>query len=206
MWTLNGNWFLRRNHWSTAPRIARGFDRLTLTLLNPLRCANHCTEGGRGPLITSYHPGGASTARHPLRGMMMRRLTEGRKKRCRATQWITEFLVSLFSAVEQQGTHRENKVKKSRDVRENHQNKADECNFYFAASIVFYYCGRCLRKKRSDTEVDKGSNDVVSIPRDAIKKNHKRGVRLCSSERKRNMEDIHPFLRGDIAITSTEIR
>ena len=34
-----------------------------------------------GPLITSYHPAGASTARHPLRGMMLRRLTEEQKKR-----------------------------------------------------------------------------------------------------------------------------
>ena len=36
---------------------------------------------GDGPLITSYHPAAASTARHPLRGMMMRRLTEEQKKR-----------------------------------------------------------------------------------------------------------------------------
>ena len=42
-----------------------------------VRATGHLTEGGRGPLITSYHPAGA---RHPMRGMRMRRLTEEHKK------------------------------------------------------------------------------------------------------------------------------
>ena len=40
----------------------------------------HLTEGGRGPLITSYQESGVSTARHPLRGMM-RRLTEEQQEK-----------------------------------------------------------------------------------------------------------------------------
>ena len=112
-----------------------------------------------------------------------------------------------LSAVEQQDTHRKDKVKKLIEKFENHPNKesflqdfkqmkeinkfsdksqdliADmnnteifelcetsskqqcpDCNLYWEAGIVYCTCGRCLRISRSDKEVDKSNNDVVSIP------------------------------------------
>ena len=60
----------------------------------PLRCARPF-EGGREPLITSYHPSGASTARHPLRGMVMRRLVEEQKKTQKLTLRQTTRISSL---------------------------------------------------------------------------------------------------------------
>ena len=148
-----------------------------------------------------------------------------------------------LSAVEQQNTHREDKVKKLIEMFENHPNKesflqdfkqtkeinefseksqdliADinntkifelceksskqqclEFNLYWEASIVSCTCGRYLRISRSDKEVDKGNNDIVSIP------NITR-IKKCYIKRaKRNMEDTHSFLRSDTATTCTEIR
>ena len=71
-------------------------------------------------------------------------------------------------------------------------------------------------------EIDKGNNDVVSIPGYIIKKNNKCGARHGPSERQRmyykakercyitrvtrNMENAHPFLRDGSATASTESR
>ena len=38
--------------------------------------------------------------------------------------------------------------------------------------MVYCTCGRCLRISRSEKEVDKSNNDVVSIPGNVIKKNN----------------------------------
>ena len=121
-----------------------------------------------------------------------------------------------LSAVEQQDTHRKDKVKKLIEKLENHPNKesflqdfkqteeinefskesqgliADmnnteifelcetsskqqcpDCNLNWEAGIVLSICGRCLRISRSEKEVDKSNNDVVSIPSNVIKKNNK---------------------------------
>ena len=87
-------------------------------------------------------------------------------------------------------------------------------NLYWEADIVYRTCGRCLRISRSEKEVDKSNNDVVSIPSYVIKKNNKRGARhgpsddnecikrlkKCYIKRvKRNMEGTHPVLRGGTA-------
>ena len=131
-----------------------------------------------------------------------------------------------LSAVEQQDTHRKDKVKKLIEKFENHPNKesflqdfkqtqeinkfskesqdliADmnnteifelcetsskqqcpDCNFLREAGIVYCTCGRCSRISRSEKEVDKSSDDVVSIPGCVFTKNNKRGARHRPSER-----------------------
>ena len=133
-----------------------------------------------------------------------------------------------LSAVEQQDTHRKDKVKKLIEKFENHPNKesflqdfkhtkeinkfskesqdliADmnnteifelcetsskqqcpDCNFLWEAGIVYCTCGRCSRISRSEKEVDKSNDDVVSIPGCVFKKNNKRGARHGPSERQR---------------------
>ena len=56
-----------------------------------------------------------------------------------------------------------------------------DCNVYWEAGIVWCTCGRCLRISRSEKEVDKSNNDVVSIPDNVIKKNlQARGQPMCS--------------------------
>ena len=60
-----------------------------------------------------------------------------------------------------------------------------DCKFFCKAGIVCCTCGRCLRISRSDKEVDKSNNDVVSIPGYVIKKNNKRGAGHGPSERQR---------------------
>ena len=39
-----------------------------------------------------------------------------------------------------------------------------DCNFCWEAGTVYCTCGRCLRISRSEKEVDKSNNDVVSMP------------------------------------------
>ena len=60
-----------------------------------------------------------------------------------------------------------------------------DCNFFCEVGFVYCTCGRCLRLSRSEKEVDKSNNDVVSIPGYFIKKNNKRGARHGPSERQR---------------------
>ena len=60
-----------------------------------------------------------------------------------------------------------------------------DCNLHWEAGIVYCTGGRCLRISRSEKEVDKSNNDVVSISGYVIKKNNKRGARHGPSERQR---------------------
>ena len=65
------------------------------------------------------------------------------------------------------------------------QQQCPECNLHWEAGIVYCTCGRCLRISRSEKEVDKSNNDVVSIPAYVIKKKNKRGAKHGPSERQR---------------------
>ena len=60
-----------------------------------------------------------------------------------------------------------------------------DCNLYWEVGIVYCTCGRCSRISRSEKEVDKSNDDVVSIPGCVFKKNNKRGARHGPSERQR---------------------
>ena len=130
-----------------------------------------------------------------------------------ATPWITEFLVYLFQLFEKFENHSNkesflqdfkqtkeiNKFsKESQDLIADMNNKGIfelcetsskqqclDCNFFWEVGIVYCTCGRCLRISRSEKEVDKSNNDVVSIPGNVIKKNNKRGARDGPSERQR---------------------
>ena len=133
-----------------------------------------------------------------------------------------------LSAVEQQYTHRKDKVGKLIEKFENRLNKESflqdfkqtkeinevskkskdligemnnteifvlcetsskkqctDCNSYWKIGIIYCTCGRCLTISRSEKEVDKSNNDVVSIPGYVIKTNDKRGARHGPSERQR---------------------
>ena len=57
------------------------------------------------------------------------------------------------------------------------EQQCPDCNLYWEAGIVYCTCGRCLRISRSEKEVNKSNNDVVSIHHYVIKKNNKRGAR-----------------------------
>ena len=60
-----------------------------------------------------------------------------------------------------------------------------DCNLYWEAGIVCCTCGRCSRISRSEKEVDKSNDNVVSIPGCVFKKNNKRSARHGPSERQR---------------------
>ena len=70
-----------------------------------------------------------------------------------------------------------------------------DCNLYWEASIVYCTCGRCLTISRSEKEVDKRNNDIVSIPGYVFKKYKKHGARHGPSERQRmyykDQETLH---------------
>ena len=124
-----------------------------------------------------------------------------------------------LSAVEQQDTHRKDKVKNLNEKFVNHPNKESflqdfnqtkEINKFSKESQdliadmnnteIFELCetsskqqcpdcnltcGRCLRISRSEKEIYKSNNNVVSIPGCVFKKNNKRGARHGPSERQR---------------------
>ena len=117
------------------------------------------------------------------------------------------------SAVEQQDTTRENKVKKLIEKFENHKHKksvlqdlsqtqkinkfnkeskdliADMNNTenfeFWEIGIIYCSCGRNMRSSQSPTEFDQNNRDVTSIPRCVIKKNSSRGAEHGPSERQR---------------------
>ena len=121
----------------------------------------------------------------------------------------------LLSAVEQQHTTRENKVKRLIEKFENHKHKesfiqdlrqtekinkfskesqdliADMNNTLLEDRNNLLRCGRNMKSTRSPTEFDQDNRDVTSIPGYVIKQNRKRGVQHGASGRQNVPGETH---------------
>ena len=101
--------------------------------------------------------------------------------------------------------------------------ESQDCNTYWEIGIVYCSCGSIffLKKTRRDETSSKRTTTtspqslamvlrrVVAVPNMDLLNDKGCTTKLktcCTKLVKRNMEDTHPFLRGDTATTRTEIR